>query len=186
MYDQFINNFLSVTLEINPSIPPRTSLDLELDLKAQKSKLESLNDDITRLRELKQRLEQARDANDTKIATWAVENEEFKNMVETYNNENSVEDKKMQKILRKTSKEIYKLRKTKVEKNKPDMISFKYVYIKTKFNYHIYVQFINNLSFCFFVGRNSHSLHDIPAIQQFPIVRMPHHKFQKCQMNIVL
>lgn len=112
-------------IEINPSIPPRTSLDLELDLKAQKSKLESLNDDITRLRELKQRLEQARDANDTKIATWAVENEEFKNMVETYNNENSVEDKKMQKILRKTSKEIYKLRKTKVEKNKPDMISFK-------------------------------------------------------------
>lgn len=118
-------------IEINPSIPPRTSLDLELDLKAQKSKLESLNDDITRLRELKQRLEQARDANDTKIATWAVENEEFKNMVETYNNENSVEDKKMQKILRKTSKEIYKLRKTKVEKNKPDMISFKYVNIKT-------------------------------------------------------
>lgn len=101
---------------------------MELDLKAQKSKLESLNDDITRLRELKQRLEQARDANDTKIATWAVENEEFKNMVETYNNENSVEDKKMQKILRKTSKEIYKLRKTKVEKNKPDMISFKYVF----------------------------------------------------------
>lgn len=117
-----------IFIEINPSIPPRTSLDLELDLKAQKSKLESLNDDITRLRELKQRLEQARDANDTKIATWAVENEEFKNMVETYNNENSVEDKKMQKILRKTSKEIYKLRKTKVEKNKPDMISFKYVY----------------------------------------------------------
>ncbi|CAO1390749.1 unnamed protein product [Diamesa tonsa] len=115
----------SVAAKINPSIPPRTSLDLELDLKAQKSKLESLNDDITRLRELKQRLEQARDANDTKIATWAVENEEFKNMVETYNNENSVEDKKMQKILRKTSKEIYKLRKTKVEKNKPDMISFK-------------------------------------------------------------
>ncbi|CRK92430.1 CLUMA_CG005998, isoform A [Clunio marinus] len=31
----------------------------------------------------------------------------------------------MQKLLRKTSKEIYKLRKTKVEKNKPDMISFK-------------------------------------------------------------
>lgn len=110
--------------EVNPGAPPRTSLDLELDLKAQQSRLESLNDEITRLRELKQRLEQARDANDVQIANWALENEEFKNMVESYS-ANSVEDRRMQKLLRKTSKEIYKLRKTKVEKNKPDMISFK-------------------------------------------------------------
>lgn len=112
--------------EVHPGAPPRTSLDLELDLKAQQSRLESLNDEITRLRELKQRLEQARDANDVQIANWAMENEDFKNMVETYS-ANSVEDRRMQKLLRKTSKEIYKLRKTKVEKNKPDMISFKWV-----------------------------------------------------------
>lgn len=111
--------------EINPGVPPRTSLDLELDLKAQQSRLETLNDEITRLRELKQRLEQARDANDVPIANWALENEEFKNLVETYNSTNCIEDKRMQKLLRKTSKEIYKLRKTKIEKNKPDMISFK-------------------------------------------------------------
>lgn len=106
-------------------MPPRTSLDLELDLKAQQTKLETLNDEIVRLRELKQRLEQARDANDTKIAAWALENEEFKHMVESFSGTNNVEDKKMQKLLRKTSKEIYKLRKTKVGKNQPDMISFK-------------------------------------------------------------
>lgn len=94
-------------------------------MKAQQSKLESLTDEIERLRELKQRLENARDANDTKIATWALENEDFKSMVDTYNTSNNVEDKKMQKLLRKTSKEIYKLRKTKVGKNQPDMISFK-------------------------------------------------------------
>lgn len=34
---------------------PRTSLDLELDLRAQQTKLENLNDEIVRLRELKQR-----------------------------------------------------------------------------------------------------------------------------------
>lgn len=117
--------FLCFLQEVNPGAPPRTSLDLELDLKAQQSRLESLNDEITRLRELKQRLEQARDANDVSIANWALENEEFKNLVETYS-ANSV-DRRMQKLLRKTSKEIYKLRKTKVEKNKPDMISFKWV-----------------------------------------------------------
>lgn len=109
---------------MNPGAPPRTSLDLELDLKAQQSRLESLNEEITKLRELKQRLEQARDANDVQIANWALENEEFKHLVESVGG-NTAEDRRMQKLLRKTSKEIYKLRKTKVEKNKPDMISFK-------------------------------------------------------------
>lgn len=37
-----------------PAIP-RTSLDLELDLKAQQTKLENLNEEIVRLRELKNR-----------------------------------------------------------------------------------------------------------------------------------
>jgi len=115
-------NLTLLLVEINP---PRTSLDLELDLKAQQTRLETLNDEISRLRELKQRLEQARDANDVQTANWALENEEFKHLVESFNCANTVEDKKLQKLLRKTSKEIYKLRKTKVEKNKPDMISFK-------------------------------------------------------------
>lgn len=107
-----------------PGIPPRTSLDLELDLKAQQSRLESLNEEITKLRELKQRLEQARDANDIQIANWALENEEFKSLVHACSL-NSEEDKRVQKLLRKTSKEIYRLRKAKVDKTKPDMISFK-------------------------------------------------------------
>lgn len=103
--------------------PPRTSLDLELDLKAQQSRLEDLNEEIGKLRELKQRLEQARDANDVQIANWALENEEFKSLVNTCS-VNS-EDKRVQKLLKKTSKEIYRLRKAKIDKTKPDMISFK-------------------------------------------------------------
>jgi protein KIBRA len=110
--------------EVNMNIPPRTSLDLELDLKAQQSRLETLNDEITRLRELKQRLENARDSNDVQVANWALENEEFKTLVSACG-VNSEEDKRVQKLLRKTSKEIYKLRKAKVDKTKPDMISFK-------------------------------------------------------------
>lgn len=77
---------------------------------------------MVRLRELKKRLEQARDSNDVQVAAWALENEDFKNLVD---NVGVVEDRRLQKLLRKTAKDIYKLRKTKVEKNRPDFISFK-------------------------------------------------------------
>lgn len=91
-------------------------------MKAQQTRLESLNDEINRLRELKKRLEQARDSNDVQVAAWALENEDFKNLVE---NANSNDDRRLQKLLRRTAKDIYKLRKTKVDKNRPDLISFK-------------------------------------------------------------
>lgn len=104
---------------------PRTSLDLELDLQAQHSKLETLNDEIEKLKNLKQRLEQAVDAKDDKIAAWAVENEDFQRLVEKVDTNNSTEDKKLKKLLHKTSKEIYKLRKTRLPKGQPDITSFK-------------------------------------------------------------
>lgn len=44
----------STSTKVFPAIP-RTSLDLELDLQAQQTKLENLNEEIIRLRELKQR-----------------------------------------------------------------------------------------------------------------------------------
>lgn len=118
----FITLFYLKT-EPQPGIAqPRTCIDLELDWRAQQSRLESLNDDVVRLRELKRRLEQARDSNDVQVAAWALENEDFKNLVD---NASVVEDRRLQKLLRKTAKDIYKLRKTKVEKNRPDFISFK-------------------------------------------------------------
>lgn len=91
-------------------------------MKAQQTRLESLNDEINRLRELKKRLEQARDSKDVQAAAWALENEDFKNLVE---NANANDDPRLQKLLRRTGKDIYKLRKTKVDKNRPDLISFK-------------------------------------------------------------
>ena len=106
----------------------RTSLDLELDLQAQHAKLNNLQDEISRLRELKQRLEQARERGDTDLATWLLEDQKFQNLIaqaESGKNGKSLEDKKVEKMLKKTSKEIYKLRKTKAGKGKPDMISFK-------------------------------------------------------------
>lgn len=101
---------------------PRTSLDLELDYRAQHTKLETLNDELAKLRDLKQKLEMARDANDAKVAAWALENEDFQRLV---NSVEAKEDKKLQKLLHKKSKEIYKLRKTRLGKGQPDVISFK-------------------------------------------------------------
>lgn len=102
---------------------PRTSLDLELDYRAQHTKLETLNDELAKLRDLKQKLEMARDANDAKVAAWALENEDFQRLVKSV--EAKEENKKLQKLLHKKSKEIYKLRKTRLGKGQPDVISFK-------------------------------------------------------------
>ncbi|XP_020722122.1 protein kibra isoform X1 [Bombus affinis] len=112
------------------NLPPtaRTSLDLELDLQAQHARLNNLQDELSRLRELKQRLEQAREKGDTDFATWLLEDHKFQNLMaqaESGKNGKSAEDKRVEKMLKKTSKEIYKLRKTKAGKGKPDIISFK-------------------------------------------------------------
>ncbi|XP_034952676.1 protein kibra [Chelonus insularis] len=107
---------------------PRTSLDLELDLQAQHARLNNLHDELNRLRELKQKLEQAREKGDTDLASWLLEDHKFQSLIAQAENEKhgkSAEDKKVEKMLKKTSKEIYKLRKTKVGKGKPDIISFK-------------------------------------------------------------
>ncbi|XP_014232669.1 protein kibra isoform X1 [Trichogramma pretiosum] len=110
------------------STTARTSLDLELDLQAQHARLSNLHDELTRLRDLKQRLEQAREKRDVDMANWLLEDDKFQSLMqqaEVGKNGKSVEDKKVEKMLRKTGKEIYKLRKTKVGKGKPDIISFK-------------------------------------------------------------
>ncbi|KOX79441.1 Protein kibra [Melipona quadrifasciata] len=118
------------TSKKSTNLPPtaRTSLDLELDLQAQHARLNNLQDELSRLRELKQRLEQAREKGDIDFATWLLEDHKFQNLMaqaESGKNGKTAEDKRVEKMLKKTSKEIYKLRKTKAGKGKPDIISFK-------------------------------------------------------------
>lgn len=61
--------------------PPRTSIDLELDRQAQHSKLLSLNDEISRLKQLKNTLEIAKETGDQDVAAWVLEDQEFSNLV---------------------------------------------------------------------------------------------------------
>lgn len=112
------------------TVTARTSLDLELDLQAQHTRLYTLNDELQRLRELKQRLEQAKEQGDTELVTWVLEDQQFQNLIAQAENNKlgggkTLEEKKIEKMLKKTSKEIYKLRKSKAGKGKPDIISFK-------------------------------------------------------------
>lgn len=106
----------------------RTSIDLELDLQAQHTRLEILNSDLTRLRELKQRLEFAKEQGDSELAAYLLEDQQFQNLMaqaESWRTPKTVEEKKVEKMLRKVSREIYKLRKSKAGNGKPDIISFK-------------------------------------------------------------
>ncbi|KAJ8922722.1 hypothetical protein NQ315_007757 [Exocentrus adspersus] len=106
----------------------RTSIDLELDLQAQHTRLDMLNSELLRLRELKQRLETAKEQGDTELAAYLLEDQQFQNLMaqaEYCKAVKTPEERKVEKMLRKVSKEIYKLRKSKAGNGKPDIISFK-------------------------------------------------------------
>lgn len=106
--------------------PIRTSLDLALDLQASQTRLNHLQDEIAQLREWKQHLEEARAKGDQEIPLWLNENEKLQQILATVNkegNKQNPEDKRIEKLLKKTSREIYKLRKSR--KKQPDLSSFK-------------------------------------------------------------
>ncbi|KAF0310801.1 Protein kibra [Amphibalanus amphitrite] len=94
----------------------RTSLDLELDLKAQQLKLQNMHEEIGMLRTLKGKLEELERTSPREAPQ-------------------TPEDKRVEKLLRKTSKDVYKLRRSKsTTPGKPDMEAFKermYFFIQT-------------------------------------------------------
>lgn len=54
-----------------------------------------------------------------------MENEDFQRLVDSVEMTPGPEEIKMQKLLYKTSKEIHKLRRTRLPKGQPDFVSFK-------------------------------------------------------------
>merc|ERR1719228_1561527 len=106
----------------------KTSIDLELDLAAQQSKLAVLGEEIDRLRQIKRKMEEARDKGSTELPTWFHEDEKFQTLLaslEFKKGQKSLEEKRIEKLLRKHAKEIYKLRKTKSIAGQLDVQSFK-------------------------------------------------------------
>nr|CAH7742667.1 unnamed protein product [Callosobruchus chinensis] len=89
----------------NTPATARTSLDLELDLQAQHTRLEMLNNELDRLRELKQRLEVAKERGDTEVAAYLLEDENFQRLMadaESRAASKTPEERKVEKMLRKS------------------------------------------------------------------------------------
>ncbi|XP_053243226.1 protein WWC3 isoform X3 [Podarcis raffonei] len=94
----------------------RTSLDLELDLQASRTRQRQLNDELSILRELRQRLEDAQLRGQTDLPHWVLRDERFRNLLkeaERQTRQTKFEHRQQQaaeKLLKKASKEVYQLR----------------------------------------------------------------------------
>uniref|UniRef100_A0ABM5FYJ8 Protein WWC3 isoform X1 n=1 Tax=Pogona vitticeps TaxID=103695 RepID=A0ABM5FYJ8_9SAUR len=94
----------------------RTSLDLELDLQASRTRQRHLNDELSVLRELRQRLEDAQLSGQTDLPHWVLRDERFRNLLkeaERQTRKTKFEHRQQQaaeKLLKKASKEVYQLR----------------------------------------------------------------------------
>ena len=58
-------------------VTTKTSIDLELDLAAQQSKLMVLSEEIERLRQIKTKMEEAKAKGDKELPLWLQEDEKF-------------------------------------------------------------------------------------------------------------
>ncbi|XP_074048583.1 protein WWC3 isoform X4 [Macrotis lagotis] len=94
----------------------RTSLDLELDLQASRTRQRQLNEEISALRDLRQRLEDAQLRGQTDLPNWVLRDERFRNLLkeaERQTRQTKLEhhqEQAAEKMLKKASKEIYQLR----------------------------------------------------------------------------
>ena len=55
----------------------KTSIDLELDLAAQQSKLLVLSEEIERLRQIKKQMEEAKEKGEKELPVWLQEDDKF-------------------------------------------------------------------------------------------------------------
>ncbi|KAJ7423478.1 Protein WWC2 [Willisornis vidua] len=96
--------------------PVRTSLDLELDLQASRTRQNRLNDELQALRHLKQKLEEMKDRGEADLPLCVLEDERFQKLLKQAEKqaEQSKEEQKQglsaEKLMRKASKDVCRLR----------------------------------------------------------------------------
>ncbi|KFZ63601.1 Protein WWC2, partial [Podiceps cristatus] len=96
--------------------PVRTSLDLELDLQASRTRQNRLNDELQALRDLKQKLEEVKGRGETDLPLCVLEDERFQKLLKQAEKqaEQSKEEQKQglsaEKLMRKASKDVCRLR----------------------------------------------------------------------------
>ncbi|NXA90751.1 WWC2 protein, partial [Melanocharis versteri] len=96
--------------------PGRTSLDLELDLQASRTRQSRLNDELQALRDLKQKLEEMKAGGEADLPLCVLEDERFQKLLKQAEKqaEQSKEEQKQglsaEKLMRKASKDVCRLR----------------------------------------------------------------------------
>uniref|UniRef100_A0A665STG9 WWC family member 3 n=1 Tax=Echeneis naucrates TaxID=173247 RepID=A0A665STG9_ECHNA len=96
--------------------PTRTSLDLELDLQACRTRQRQLMEELSALRELKLRLEEPQSREATELPTWALRDERFRCLLreaQRQANQSKHEQRQEEAVerrMRKASKEVLQMR----------------------------------------------------------------------------
>ncbi|XP_069754280.1 protein KIBRA-like isoform X2 [Narcine bancroftii] len=107
----------------------RTSLDLELDLQASRTRKNRLSQELDILRDLKQQIDEAKARGDTELPQWVKEDERFQTLLKQIEKqaeqtkEQQKQESKVQRLMKKTSKEVHKLREQN-QKESLEMQSF--------------------------------------------------------------
>uniref|UniRef100_A0A8C0E6B4 WWC family member 3 n=1 Tax=Balaenoptera musculus TaxID=9771 RepID=A0A8C0E6B4_BALMU len=94
------------------ALAARTSLDLELDLQASRTRQRQLNEELCALRELRQRLEAAQLRGHAEPAAWLLRDERFRSLLrETRQTKLDFhQEQAAEKMLKKASKGVCQLR----------------------------------------------------------------------------
>uniref|UniRef100_A0A8C9VYB0 WWC family member 3 n=1 Tax=Scleropages formosus TaxID=113540 RepID=A0A8C9VYB0_SCLFO len=91
----------------------RTSLDLELDLQASRTRQRQLGEELSTLRELKERLEAAQSGEASELPHWALRDERFRSLLreaERQSKREQWQEEAVERRLRKASKEVHQMR----------------------------------------------------------------------------
>ncbi|CAL1530897.1 unnamed protein product [Lymnaea stagnalis] len=106
-------------MPLSSQLPFRTSLDLELDLQASHTRLSHLNDEITRLKDLKRMLEESKNKGEWELPEWLSENEKFHRLLSMAEKLSSSaekkeyvskQDKRAEHLMRKVTKDVQRMR----------------------------------------------------------------------------
>ncbi|KAM4739434.1 protein WWC3 [Anableps anableps] len=96
--------------------PTRTSLDLELDLQACRTRQRQLTEELSALRELKLRLEEPQSSNANELPNWALRDERFRYLLREAQRQASQSEQEQrqeeaaERRLRKASREVLQIR----------------------------------------------------------------------------
>uniref|UniRef100_A0A8D2J215 Uncharacterized protein n=1 Tax=Varanus komodoensis TaxID=61221 RepID=A0A8D2J215_VARKO len=90
--------------------PVRTSLDLELDLQASRTRQSRLNDELQTLRDLKQKLEQMKARGERDLPPCVLEDERFQKLLKQAEKQEKKRGLSAEKLMRKASKDVCRLR----------------------------------------------------------------------------